>query len=155
MYGDSKPHLFVFHWVDGEGTCYDACGFVQVSDTYYPGDTVKSGVTGKYKINHSDGKWNIYYNNEKVGYYPDSLWDGRFKKAGYIQVFGEVAKNSKGACIEMGNGTLGSKSGSTKISNFNLLGTTAGESLSPYTTLPFEYGFASATGMSLGGSLSC
>ncbi|HEX5798310.1 MAG TPA: neprosin family prolyl endopeptidase, partial [Candidatus Saccharimonadales bacterium] len=32
MYGDSKPHLFVFHWIDGEGTCYDACGFVQVSD---------------------------------------------------------------------------------------------------------------------------
>lgn len=29
--GDAQPHLFVYHWVDGQATCYNGCGFVQYS----------------------------------------------------------------------------------------------------------------------------
>src|SRR5882757_6029326 len=35
--GDLQPHLFAFHWIDGVPTCYNACGWVQVSPTKMPG----------------------------------------------------------------------------------------------------------------------
>jgi Neprosin len=34
--GDADPHIFVFHWIKWSPTCYNACGWQQVSNTYYP-----------------------------------------------------------------------------------------------------------------------
>jgi len=36
VYGDPDPHIFVYHWIQGQQACYDACGWVQVSSTYFP-----------------------------------------------------------------------------------------------------------------------
>ena len=41
--GDDDPHLFVFHWVDGVGTCYNGCGFVPITDGSNLGDA--AGMT--------------------------------------------------------------------------------------------------------------
>ena len=34
--GDEDPHLFVYHWVNRQTSCYNACGFVQYSKTIKP-----------------------------------------------------------------------------------------------------------------------
>ncbi|HET7529237.1 MAG TPA: neprosin family prolyl endopeptidase [Candidatus Saccharimonadales bacterium] len=159
MNGDDLPHLFVYHWVDGQTSCYNACGFVQLSSSTVPGQTVQAGVTGSYGINYSAGSWNITYNGAGLGYFPGSLWGGSFTSLGFVQVFGEVAVSvsSTTKCIQMGNALPGTNPGSAKISNFALVGSATPVALSPFATYPssYSYGFASARGLNLGGPGSC
>ena len=154
--GDSQPHLFVYHWVNGQGSCYNYCGFVRSSTTNYPGESVPVGQTGQYKINFENGNWDMYYNGDLLGYFPESLWSGSFTQAGLIQAFAEVETTGT-TCIQMGNGTLGTSAGSAQISNFSLLGSTAAPTLNPYVTdsSPYNYGSATATSMNIGGPGIC
>ena len=155
--GDTQPHLFVYHWVDGQTSCYNGCGFVQVSDEIHPGDPVEVGKTGDYGIAHKDGKWNVTYNGELVGYYPDELWDGRFPSAQLVQAFGEVATLPDQPCTDMGNGLPGSDPGAAHISNFALEGTTVQPNLSPLHTIPeyYSYGQSTPTSLYIGGAGGC
>lgn len=159
MNGDNSPHLFVYHWVAGQTSCYNGCGFVQVSSSVIPGQTVSVGTTASYGINYISGNWDITYNSAIVGYFPASLWAGTFTQLGYVQVFGEVANSTSSTthCIQMGDGLGGSSSTSSKISNFALTGSNVGVALSPFATSPssYSYGFASATSLNLGGPGSC
>src|ERR1700733_298538 len=34
---DPGPHIFVFHWINGNGTCYNGCGWQQFRSKYFPG----------------------------------------------------------------------------------------------------------------------
>lgn len=123
--GDDNPRLFVFHWVNGSGTCYNACGFVNYGgSTLRPGMQLPTGTTKKFGIQHFDNKWWISYDNGWVGYYPDSLWTSAstpvtFNQVGYTQVFGELAANTDPTCSDMGSGVQGSVANSTaaRISN--------------------------------------
>jgi hypothetical protein len=124
MYGDNEPRLFTFYWKDGLPTCYDTCGFVSVSNPEHivPGEPVAIGETGTYKILHSNNAWGIYYNDNLIGDYPDTLWDGNFTNATLEQVFGEVESTSVNTpCSQMGDGIYGNKVGSTAVSNAYLL----------------------------------
>ena len=105
--GDDDPHLFVYHWVNRETSCYNGCGFQQYSSTIKPGDTLASGVTKKFGIQYSNGAWWSAFNSEWVGYFPETLWTDKgvsFNRSGMIQVFGEVAATSTDPCTDMGNG---------------------------------------------------
>ncbi|HEY9605579.1 MAG TPA: neprosin family prolyl endopeptidase, partial [Allocoleopsis sp.] len=128
--GDSSPHLFVYHWVDGQGTCYNGCGFVQFSTTRYPG--MKVAVTSSPQqaaIKYSNGNWWVWYQNEWIGYFPGSAWSNNFTQAGLIQWFGEVASSQSQTCTDMGNGKFGTAIGSAVFSNMRIL-------LSPTTSEP-------------------
>lgn len=157
--GNTLPHLFVFHWENSVPSCYNACGFVQVSDTIQPGDPVNVGETGTYGIEHVKSQWQISYNSELIGYYPDSLWleEGGFTSIGLIQAFGEVATNSTITCSDMGNGTYGGEKTATQISNYTLEGTMTPESLTPLQTDPALYSYQTmgATSISIGGPGAC
>lgn len=121
---DSLTHLFVYHWVNGAESCYNGCGFVQTSTTYKAGGLIKINTVGTYSIHYNSGKWILKYNGSQLGYFPESLWGGSFTKAGIVQAFGEVASSSATTPLtQMGNGILGTKSGSAVISKFNLIGT--------------------------------
>src|SRR5262249_26058295 len=120
----------VFHWVNGGATCYNGCGYVQVSSTMAPGDPVTVGATGTYKIAFRSGKWWINYNGEDLGYFPASLWTTTFKSFGLYQVFGEVAANSSPRCTDMGNGTFGSQSGAATIGKIKLPKSTTAPAIS-------------------------
>jgi hypothetical protein len=115
------PRLFVFHWVDGRATCYNGCGWVQVSTKYRPGMSVTPGSAQKYKIvRRPDGHWWVAYRDEWLGYFPSSEWGGRFSQMGLIQWFGEVAAFTSPTCTDMGNGVFGSNNGSASVSNIAL-----------------------------------
>jgi hypothetical protein len=101
--GDTDPHFFVYHWVDDETSCYNACGWVQYSKNVQPGDIVATG-SKRFGIVRSSSAWWINYDSEWIGYFPDTLWDGRYKKAGLVQWFGEVASKSADPCSDMGTG---------------------------------------------------
>ncbi|MEV4276909.1 neprosin family prolyl endopeptidase [Actinoplanes xinjiangensis] len=105
--GDDDPHLFVFHWVNGQPTCYNGCGFVQYSANISPGDTLPQDVTKRLGIQYYNGAWWIAYDTEWVGYYPAALWSGGFTQTGLVQVFGEVAAAAAAPCTDMGNGLHG------------------------------------------------
>jgi hypothetical protein len=106
---DADPHLFVYHWVNKETSCYNGCGFVQVSKNIKPGDTLVDGVAKKFGIQFVDNKWWVAYDSEWVGYFPETLWTKRgieFNRTGYVQFFGEIAAADDLTCTQMGNGKL-------------------------------------------------
>jgi hypothetical protein len=89
---DDNPHLFVYHWVNGAGTCYNGCGWVQFSGSRFPGmGLAYDGSASQYMIQYRDGNWWIGYQGEWIGYFPGSLWNGVYTASGLVQWFGELA----------------------------------------------------------------
>jgi hypothetical protein len=119
--GDDDPHLFVFHWVNGEPTCYNKCGFQQVSDTVKPGATLSYGVTKKFGIQYFKDAWWVAYDTEWIGYFPEKNWNDagvKFNRSGFVQVFGEVAASREVPCgTAMGNGTGPEKDTAARFSS--------------------------------------
>lgn len=123
--GDQKPRLSVSSTVDGHTTDN---GFVQVSKRYHPGSIVDVGKMGTYAIKYdpkSGGRWDVLYNEpgerqQLVGYYPESLWDGKFKESDYNDVWYEVAAANPRPGITMGDGKYGTEAGSAKIRDFHM-----------------------------------
>jgi hypothetical protein len=105
---DDDPHLFVYHWVNGKGSCYNNCGFVRYDkSTVKPGDTLAPGTARKFGIQHTNGGWWIAFDSEWLGYFPDSIWESqgiKFVQTEAIQTFGEVAATSETPATCMGNG---------------------------------------------------
>ena len=105
--GDDDPHLFVFHWVNGVPTCYNACGFKVADGGVKPGDTLPVDTLKKFGIEHVNNAWWVAYDTSWVGNFPDALWSDQgadFPKGEYFQAFGEVAAPSAQPCSQMGSG---------------------------------------------------
>lgn len=155
--GDYRPHLFVYHWVNGQGSCYNGCGFVQTSSTVRAGMALSPGSTGTFTLYNYGGNWWAYYNNVPFGYFPGSLWNGAFTTAYSIASFGEVAASSQPSCTQMGDGVYGSNSGSSSISDFQLYGSSSAPRFTMTETDPSSYNYGSVTGTSfnLGGPGGC
>lgn len=118
--GDSNPHLFVYHWVNGAGTCYNGCGFVDYApNATNAGATLTQGSAKSFGIQYdattpTGGGWWVSYNGNWVGYFPSSLWTSAtpsvttYTNSDYVQFFGEVASSVTTPCSDMGTGTAGS-----------------------------------------------
>ena len=107
QYGNANPHIFVFHWKNWNPTCYDACGWVQWSNTYHPAQDLRSVVGKKVYIGYVlwQGNWWAWFDNQWMGYLPGTEWDGKYTKTSLIQWFGEVAsQNGIPPKTDMGNG---------------------------------------------------
>jgi len=107
QYGDTDPHLFVYHWINGNETCYDKCNFVPVSKTYFPKMNL-SGLIGHHSYSgwvYWLGNWWAWFDNQWLGYYPGTEWGQEYRQNGLTQWFGEVAtKNGIPPQTQMGNG---------------------------------------------------
>jgi MYXO-CTERM domain-containing protein len=113
---DLQPRLFIFHWVDGQPTCYNGCGFVSTSTVVTPGMRVDAGATEAYQIELRGADWWLSYKGQDLGYFPGSLWTTTpYSAAGYIQWFGEIAAATASSCSEMGNGLFGSDPGAASM----------------------------------------
>ena len=118
QYGNANPHLFVFHWKNWNSTCYDTCGWVQWSNTYHPGMDLGSKVGKKVYIGYVfyQGNWWAWFDNQWMGYFPGSEWDGKYTKSTLIQWFGEVASaNGIPPKIDMGDGQLPTSAGAASM----------------------------------------
>ncbi|WP_035850243.1 neprosin family prolyl endopeptidase [Kitasatospora azatica] len=152
--GDLRPHLFVYHWVDGAESCYNGCGFVQVSRTVKPGMAVRTGAAARFAIQNFGGDWWLFYNSQPVGYFPGSLWNGSYTRAQTITAFGEVAHADGATCEDMGNGLTGAARGSSWIDEFQLADSTDDPQLTVSATSPglYDAGRGTATSFHLGGA---
>jgi hypothetical protein len=120
--GDNDPHLFVYHWVDGARTCYNACGFVPVPNEQGYAAGMKLPVTStplQFSILHHGTAWLVGFNGHTFGYFPDSLWSAKFTLTGLVQWFGEVAAavGETTPCTEMGNGKFAVSPTAAQIRN--------------------------------------
>jgi uncharacterized protein (TIGR03382 family) len=118
--GDLQPHVFAFHWVNGQQTCYNACGWVQVSTTKMPGMPVVAGESHRFEIKLVNNDWWEFYDGEAMGYFPQTEFNGAFTQATLVQWFGEVAASSKSPCTQMGNGKLGADPASASFEDVHL-----------------------------------
>jgi hypothetical protein len=160
LYGDLSPHLFVFHWTNRVGSCYNGCGFVRTSRLVKPGQRLGVGVTHRYGLNYTLGKWWATLDGRRIGYVPESAWKivpGGYRTAGLIQAFGEVNASSNRTCTAMGNGRYGSHSGSSQISGFTLIGARVAGQLQMTVTRPTSWNarVLTPTSFRFGGPGSC
>jgi hypothetical protein len=118
--GDVQPHLFAYHWVDGQTSCYNGCGWVQMSPTKQPGMAVAPGESHLYEIKLVGSDWWLFFDGEGMGYYPQSLWGGGYTAAGLVQWFGEIAAGETSPCTQMGNGKFGADAASASFVDLHL-----------------------------------
>jgi hypothetical protein len=120
--GDLQPHVFSFHWVNGAPTCYNACGWVQVSPDKQPGMRVVPGEPHRYEMRLVNDDWWLFYDGEGMGYYPQSEWKSAkgFTTVGLTQWFGEVAAGMASPCTQMGNGASGADTTAAVFSDLHL-----------------------------------
>ena len=141
--GSNDPHLFVYHWVDGKESCYNACGFVQYSRTVFPGDKLAEGTVKRMGIQFFNGAWWIAFDSEWVGYFPGALWNDRYTRTEAIQWFGEVASSTVKPCSGMGTGVdPKDEYASARLGTINLLNSSAPPSVSLNVQSPQPAGTA-------------
>lgn len=127
------PQLFIYHFVNTEGTCYNGCGFVSTSSTIVPGMALTPGMNVTWSIRNIDGNWTFFFNGTEFGYIPESAYDGTFDSAAQVNVYGEIAGGgSTPGCSQMGDGLFGTQAGSATISDFQLNGASGNVGLTPY-----------------------
>jgi hypothetical protein len=145
--GDGLPHLFVFHWVDGVGACYNGCGWVPAAGgRFAAGQALPVGATMRFAIQHVIGPvpgWQLSLNGSPFGEFPDSLWNGTYTQIGLAQWFGEVAASaSQPPCTQMGDGQFASSSTAAQFSGVGFVNGPATSFLQPVVTNPTLYTFA-------------
>jgi Neprosin len=107
--GNANPHIFVYHWIDWAGTCYDTCAWHQYSSTYHPGMDLGSAVGNSVYIGYVlyQGNWWGWFDDQWMGYFPGTEWNGAYTKTSLIQWFGEVSSsNGIPPKTQMGDGEL-------------------------------------------------
>jgi hypothetical protein len=151
--GDAKPHLFVFHWVNGVATCYNGCGFVQANTGPKAGMVLASPSGADFAMRFVGGSWWVYYNSQAVGHFPASLWSNGFTRAQVVQAFGEVAHATNVTCEQMGTGEFGHGRFPSRIINFTLYGTNTAPRFTVADTSPqlYDEGAPTPTSFFLGG----
>lgn len=134
--GDLNTHLFVYHWVNGVGSCYNGCGWVDnPTEAVNAGTTLATTAVGasptvfyEYEFRRAnsvkcDGVapvqttattgWFIYQQNvgstRLIGCFPDLIWTSAgetFTKLNLVQAFQEVASGDDHPCTDKGSGVF-------------------------------------------------
>jgi len=137
---DQTPRLFIYHWVNGVGSCYHGCGFVSNSTTITPGMALTASSTPvQFAIEYYQGNWWYGYNGTWFGYLPGSLWSGGYTQSGLVQEFGEVASTTATPCTDMGNGYLGTNASAAPVTGIGYYNTTTAVSLATTSDDPTLY----------------
>jgi hypothetical protein len=158
---DQTPRLFIYHWINGQGTCYNSgCGFVQsTSTTITPNMALTSSSTPvQFAIEYYQGNWWYGYNGSWFGYLPGSVWSGTFTTTGLVQMFGEVASTTAEPCTDMGNGYLGTNAAAVAVTGVGYYNTTTAVSLARGTvddSTLYDSQVTSANSFRYGGPGAC
>ena len=155
---DETPRLFIYHWVNGQGTCYNTCDFVSNSTTITPGMALTSSSTPvQFAIEYYQGNWWYGYNGTWFGYLPGSVWGGAYTQSGLVQEFGEVASTTAEPCTDMGNGYLGTNAAAAAVTGVGYYNSTTAVSLTGNVDDPTLYNsqVTSASSFRYGGPGAC
>jgi Neprosin len=138
LYPDGLPHLFVSRTVGAQvtqcspnfGHCYawdTNSGWVPAQNAkHHVGDTVTpTSDPQEYKIQYSQGQWQVFYQNDLLGYFPatgpTSPWpNNRFTQITQGRWYGEVS-SPRASCTAMGNSGYGSRPASAVITGMGFI----------------------------------
>lgn len=155
--GDTKPHLFVYRWVNGVGGTYNGSGWVDYAPEPINAGADLSAYIGtqkKFMIQRSTSEWWVAFDGKWIGYFPDTIWSSvgvSFTNSTYQQVFGEIAASDTNSCSDMGNGVLATTTVGGLMTSFNKISGgvgTLGTFTSNFATTPAKWAFASLSGSS-------
>ncbi len=154
------PRLFIFHWVNGVGTCYNTgCGYVSNSSTITPGMALTPSSTPvQFAIEYFSGNWWYGYNGTWFGYLPGSIWSGTFTRAGLVQPFGEVSSTSTRPCTDMGNGVIGTSASAVSVTGVGYYNGTSAVNLAksaPEDSTLYDSAITSTSSFRYGGPGAC
>jgi hypothetical protein len=155
--GDDFPRLFVYHWVNGQQTCYNGCGFQQYSTDIWPGMSLPIGSRYFFAIQHYIGNWWVGFDNEWIGYFPDSLWNDVFTRTDETKWYGEVASpGDDPVCTDMGTGVASASHNAAVITGMGFYnGPDPGMTFRAFTPNLYDIKRVSATSMRYGGPGAC
>jgi hypothetical protein len=118
QWGDTRPHLFVYHFNDGAETCYNTCDWHQYSSTYSPGMDLTPLLGQHVYVGwvHFGAAWWAWFNDQWLGYIEDSAWKTTFTQTAAIQWYGEVSSdNGIPPRTQMGNGQFPSNTSAASM----------------------------------------
>jgi hypothetical protein len=151
-FGDSKPRLFVYSWVNGVGQGYNAHFTNYASRVNTVGDDLTSFIdtVPQFGWTYSAGNWWASFNGSYLGYFPGSNWSGvtpTFNNAHLIQFFGEISGRSS-PCTDMGSNpaVLATSTTGSKFSSITYDGLSTGVSVAPFYTNAAWYNAALIAG---------
>jgi hypothetical protein len=135
LFGSGGPHLFIFRFDGGNGTCYNAgpyygcptatnCPNTGPSSSGYPGDNGWAQVSGveypgellthddryhTYVVENFEGNWWVSHDGTWMGYYGGCAWGAPITGINELQAGGEVFSktHATAAPTQMGNGQPG------------------------------------------------
>jgi hypothetical protein len=134
--GSDEPHLFVYSWVNGNGQCYNGCGWVDYAPN--PIDvgsalTSSIGLRKQFAAQYFQSRWWIQYDGAWLGYFPGTMWSGAspaatFTSTSEVQGFFELATPSSTPCSDMATGVVGAQSSATsgQFGSYGLVNPAAG-----------------------------
>lgn len=158
--GSKTPHLFVFpSFGSQDEKCWNACGWVQVSKTHYPGmELTPTSTPMQFGIYYNKGNWWVNFANDWMGYYPGNLWQnqGYFSSFTTAQWYGEVEYAGFIPCSQMGNGRTGPDPQSAQITDMGMINVDGSQSpaqAAPFisSSMYYDIGFTSANSFHYGG----
>lgn len=131
----TAPCLFVYSRIAGVGQGYNGGnGWVNAPGcSPCVGASLSSavGTAKQFGVAHNAGasRWDVSYDGNVVGWYPDSSWSGGFTNIKVVQIFSELASGNLESCSDMGSGAQGGTSPSTVISAYTQTGSSTAASL--------------------------
>ncbi|MDG4862185.1 neprosin family prolyl endopeptidase [Streptomyces sp. T-3] len=98
------PTLMVGRWA--EGNFLDTDKFRTTHRTNRPDMRLDRFVGKKvrFAVRHRKNAWWVWFDDAWLGYYPDSLWRGRFTSGDTTHWYGEVFSGTRPPLGQMGNG---------------------------------------------------
>jgi hypothetical protein len=97
------------------GDCYN-CITPQEGTPYTLNQELEVGKTYAFTVEHSGGAWWFAVGPSWIGHESDAFWGSKFVSSKYLIAYGEVY-DSTGPNSQMGNGTIGTKTGSLVMNN--------------------------------------
>jgi Neprosin len=102
------------------GDCYN-CIIPQEGSPYTLNQELEVGRVYQFTVDHTGGAWWFAVGPTWIGHENDSFWSSKFKSSTWLIMYGEVY-DPTGPNSQMGNGIIGTKTGSLVMNNPYLYG---------------------------------
>ena len=97
------------------GDCYN-CITPQEGSPYTLNQELEVGHDYQFTVEHTGGAWWFAVGPSWIGHESDAFWSSKFVSSKYLIAYGEVY-DTTGPKSQMGNGTIGTKTGSLVMNN--------------------------------------
>jgi hypothetical protein len=131
LFNDSRTHLFADISVNGQFLPFDSDYQSVPGSCQQPGTVLRPGGQEAIAILQHAGNWWVGFGGRWCGRFSDTLWHGKFTKAGLIEWAGAVAVATSRPCTQMGDGKAAASRSAAGFSRIGLYTSPNGKAASP------------------------